>query len=192
MNPERYQRLCELFEQAQRQAPAKRAAFLDAACLYDPALRAEVEKLLAHDQRAHHEELFQEPCPLNAKVFLGVAELTTGWTVPRGEEPADDPESRERPPATRAIRIRCPHCHNPIQLIDERPEEVLCPSCGSSFRVLEARQTTHRAVAAAGQVSAPGAGGSRGVRCGLACPRYGAGPYRGPQDPACQPVEVGG
>jgi serine/threonine protein kinase len=38
--------------------------------------------------------------------------------------------------------IRCPHCQNPIHLSDNRPDEVLCPACGSSFRVREARQTT--------------------------------------------------
>src|SRR5262249_15518472 len=27
-------------------------------------------------------------------------------------------------------RIRCPHCQNPIQLSDHRPDEVLCPACG--------------------------------------------------------------
>jgi hypothetical protein len=48
----------------------------------------------------------------------------------------------KRPFRPQAIRIRCPHCHNPIQLIDERPDEVLCPGCGSSFRVREAPQTT--------------------------------------------------
>jgi WD40 repeat protein/tRNA A-37 threonylcarbamoyl transferase component Bud32 len=46
------------------------------------------------------------------------------------------------PPRTKATRIRCPHCHNPIQLVDDQPEEVLCPGCGSSFRLREARQTT--------------------------------------------------
>jgi hypothetical protein len=46
------------------------------------------------------------------------------------------------PPRTKITRIRCPHCHNPIQLVDEQPEEVLCPGCGSSFRIREARQTT--------------------------------------------------
>jgi WD40 repeat protein len=40
------------------------------------------------------------------------------------------------------VRLRCPHCQNPIQLSDDRPDEVLCPACGSSFRVREARQTT--------------------------------------------------
>jgi WD40 repeat protein/tRNA A-37 threonylcarbamoyl transferase component Bud32 len=41
-----------------------------------------------------------------------------------------------------AQRLRCPHCHNPIQLQDDRPDEVLCPACGSSFQVRDARQTT--------------------------------------------------
>jgi tRNA A-37 threonylcarbamoyl transferase component Bud32/tetratricopeptide (TPR) repeat protein len=34
------------------------------------------------------------------------------------------------------MHIRCPHCHNPIEVVaDEAEEEVLCPSCGSSFRI---------------------------------------------------------
>jgi serine/threonine protein kinase len=60
--------------------------------------------------------------------------------------PADDAKetadfSGAAGPARRVTRIRCPHCHNPIQLIDEQPDEVLCPACGSSFRVREARNT---------------------------------------------------
>jgi hypothetical protein len=47
-----------------------------------------------------------------------------------------------------------------------------------------------RAVPGAGQVSAPGAGGSRGVRCGLASPRYGAGPYRGSALRSCTELFV--
>ena len=32
------------------------------------------------------------------------------------------------------VRINCPHCHSPIELVVGNPfEEVLCPSCGSSF-----------------------------------------------------------
>src|SRR5262245_28900953 len=40
------------------------------------------------------------------------------------------------------LRLRCPHCHNPLQLADHRSDEVLCPGCGASFRVRDARQTT--------------------------------------------------
>jgi WD40 repeat protein/serine/threonine protein kinase/ribosomal protein S27E len=46
------------------------------------------------------------------------------------------------PPGSPALRIRCPHCHNPIQLLDNQSEDVLCPGCGSSFRVRETRRTT--------------------------------------------------
>jgi hypothetical protein len=45
-------------------------------------------------------------------------------------------------PAAAATHLRCPHCHNPIHLGDETPDEVLCPGCGSSFRIREARHTT--------------------------------------------------
>jgi WD40 repeat protein/tetratricopeptide (TPR) repeat protein/tRNA A-37 threonylcarbamoyl transferase component Bud32 len=38
-------------------------------------------------------------------------------------------------------RFRCPHCHEVIQLGDRNPEEVLCPGCGTGFRVCEARVT---------------------------------------------------
>jgi hypothetical protein len=31
------------------------------------------------------------------------------------------------PPTPEARRVRCPHCHNPIELSDDRPDEVLCP-----------------------------------------------------------------
>jgi serine/threonine-protein kinase len=48
----------------------------------------------------------------------------------------------QTPLATRGTRIRCPHCHNPIQLSDDQPDEVLCPGCGGSFRVREARRTS--------------------------------------------------
>jgi tetratricopeptide (TPR) repeat protein/tRNA A-37 threonylcarbamoyl transferase component Bud32 len=44
-------------------------------------------------------------------------------------------------PAGALKQLRCPHCHNPIQLGDTRSDEVLCPGCGSSFRIHDARQT---------------------------------------------------
>jgi WD40 repeat protein len=42
-------------------------------------------------------------------------------------------------------RVRCPHCQNPVQLADQDADEVLCPGCGSTFRVREARATMSRA-----------------------------------------------
>ncbi len=46
MTPERYQRICQLFDEAMELAPEHRATFLDEACGADLALRAEVEKFL--------------------------------------------------------------------------------------------------------------------------------------------------
>ncbi len=39
------------------------------------------------------------------------------------------------------MHIACPHCHNPIEVVEGPPEEILCPSCGSSFH-LERGATT--------------------------------------------------
>jgi WD40 repeat protein/tRNA A-37 threonylcarbamoyl transferase component Bud32 len=38
------------------------------------------------------------------------------------------------------MHLLCPHCRSPIELLRATPEEVVCPSCGSSFR-LEANTT---------------------------------------------------
>src|SRR5262249_14286219 len=59
---------------------------------------------------------------------------------PEGAEPAPP----QLPPVARARRLRCPHCHNPIELIEEdTSDEVFCPGCGSSFRLSsEPRLTT--------------------------------------------------
>ena len=30
------------------------------------------------------------------------------------------------------MHVRCPHCHNPVEIVDEDPlAKVTCPSCGS-------------------------------------------------------------
>jgi WD40 repeat protein/serine/threonine protein kinase len=33
------------------------------------------------------------------------------------------------------MQLACPHCHNLIELVRLTPDEVVCPTCGSSFRV---------------------------------------------------------
>jgi len=34
------------------------------------------------------------------------------------------------------MHIQCPHCHNPIELVQpEARGDVVCPSCGSTFRL---------------------------------------------------------
>ena len=42
------------------------------------------------------------------------------------------PQPRRRFP----VHLNCPHCRNPIEIVAHGPaEEVICPSCGSSFRL---------------------------------------------------------
>jgi WD40 repeat protein/tRNA A-37 threonylcarbamoyl transferase component Bud32 len=60
------------------------------------------------------------------------------------ESPAG-PGSTAPPAAPQPTRLRCPHCHNPITLADDKSDEVLCPGCGSSFRIREARATVSAA-----------------------------------------------
>ena len=52
MNPERYQKICDIFAVAQDLAPDKRAKFLDAECAGDKDLRNEVESLLAAGEKS--------------------------------------------------------------------------------------------------------------------------------------------
>ncbi len=67
-----------------------------------------------------------------------------------GDTPtATDAKPSPSPPAQPALpttppanRLRCPHCHNPIHLADGHTDEVLCPGCGSSFRLRDARPTS--------------------------------------------------
>src|SRR5271155_5762618 len=59
MDAERVRRLEELYHSALERGAAERAAFLQNACGADPALREEVESLLAHDQEA--EDFIEAP-----------------------------------------------------------------------------------------------------------------------------------
>lgn len=41
------------------------------------------------------------------------------------------------------MHVRCPHCHGPIELIEESSlGEITCPACGSSFSLLSGDATT--------------------------------------------------
>jgi hypothetical protein len=55
-------------------------------------------------------------------------------------EPATVQPTPLAPPA--AIRLNCPHCRDPIEFVAEQADEIVCPSCGSSFRVDNDRTQT--------------------------------------------------
>ena len=52
MKPDRWRKVDELFEAALQREPNDRAAFLDIACVDDPELRREIEKMLKFDEQA--------------------------------------------------------------------------------------------------------------------------------------------
>ena len=51
---------------------------------------------------------------------------------------ADRPPAQADPPRSpHALHIRCPHCRNPIEVVDDTPlAEIVCPSCGSNFSIV--------------------------------------------------------
>jgi tRNA A-37 threonylcarbamoyl transferase component Bud32 len=106
----------------------------------------------------HHWELPSPPegpvpaasliCPVCGVRVEGVAEGASPATIPLppptgafpgGEVGAASPAT-PAPPAA-GVQIRCPHCHGPLHLGDKKPDEVLCPGCGGSFRLRDARHT---------------------------------------------------
>ena len=42
------------------------------------------------------------------------------------------------------MHIRCPHCHNPVEVVDADPlTDVTCPSCGSNFSLISGETTSY-------------------------------------------------
>ena len=41
------------------------------------------------------------------------------------------------------MHIRCPHCHNPLELVEDIASEIICTSCGSSFSLVSG-DATHK------------------------------------------------
>ncbi|MBI1914769.1 MAG: protein kinase [Planctomycetes bacterium] len=68
-------------------------------------------------------------------------ELLPDWLA-RELPPLQPTNTAAHPGPTRSgCTLRCPHCQNPIHLSDAPGDEVLCPGCGGSFRVRDARFT---------------------------------------------------
>jgi WD40 repeat protein len=107
VTPQRYQRLCELFDQAQSLPSAERAAFLQQACADDSSLRAELEKLLNHDRQACRELLLRGPCPVNARVLLSADAPVTLPGAPLTAEPEDGLPGRTIGPYVIEQRLGC-------------------------------------------------------------------------------------
>jgi WD40 repeat protein/Flp pilus assembly protein TadD len=116
MDSDRAVQVCRLFEAALRCDSADRAALLDAGCGGDAELRAEVERLLAEDERASRDQFLAAPRPAAAEGDT----ITVGlWGLVSGN-----------------AQVRCPHCQNPIELTAVPASgEMICAVCGSTFRL---------------------------------------------------------
>jgi hypothetical protein len=73
MTPERYARVCELFDAAVALPAAERAALLDRECAADAGLRAEVERMLAGDAGGRTPTFLAAPLAVNLKRLLPAA-----------------------------------------------------------------------------------------------------------------------
>ena len=41
------------------------------------------------------------------------------------------------------MHVRCPHCHNPIEIVDDSSfKEIPCSTCGSSFSLVDDAEST--------------------------------------------------
>ncbi len=60
-------------------------------------------------------------------MFAPAVEAACGGRAPAGES--------RRPEEPRRIYLNCPHCSNPIEVIENEAADVVCPSCGSSLQL---------------------------------------------------------
>jgi tetratricopeptide (TPR) repeat protein/tRNA A-37 threonylcarbamoyl transferase component Bud32 len=138
--------VCDRFEAAWKQAGGRGPA---------PAIKAYLEAVTGGERAALLYELValdivyrrrRGMSPTVAEYASQFVELDKGWLQRELDRPSSTPTPLLSPTAPESseearLRLRCPHCHNPLQLADERSDEVLCPGCGASFRVRDARQT---------------------------------------------------
>ena len=124
MTPEQDQRVRAIFEEVLKADPAGRAALLDELCAGDLARSAEVERLLADDERASRDKFLTPPaapaqgadggrrfpfrlqdskCTFSARIAatrLGWStcpSLTRRWSAPPAGRPSNWSESRPPP-----------------------------------------------------------------------------------------------
>ncbi len=144
--------VCDQFELAWRENSRPRIEdFLgDASEPERSALVRELICLEVHFRRARGEDCcsaeYEARFPTLDRTWLASAlavpapPATDSCRTPAERPPKEPVEAAGT--ASPVRRLRCPHCHNPLQLADHSADEVLCPGCGNSFRVREARSTT--------------------------------------------------
>jgi len=152
--------MSEFSQTSDETPPPQMAGRVDAVCdrfekAWQAGQRLRIEDLVANATEAEVAVLLRELVALEIELRLQQGEqpladeyrvrfpaLETNIVqamIEKGRQKAPPPSS---PALTQTKRVRCPHCHNPIELSDDQSDEVLCPGCGSSFRIREAAQTS--------------------------------------------------
>lgn len=85
MTPERWQVVKDVFQAALRRDERQRPAYLDHACAGDPSLRADVDAMLASDERAGSflEEPVRSRTRAGCRGGRHVASRIDDWPLPR-------------------------------------------------------------------------------------------------------------
>jgi eukaryotic-like serine/threonine-protein kinase len=125
----------ELVEYALGTLPEERAESLEshvagcakcqaAICAMD-GLSDPVVKMLRDGPANEQEGVVDDPAFLSAVDKL------------RGMGPAREEPAAHRMPQAGGLHVRCPHCHNPTEIVtDDTKDKLTCPSCGSHFHVI--------------------------------------------------------
>lgn len=100
------------------------------------------EYRVRHDwgDRPNHKE-YLERFPQQASAFRARLEQFNKEGCNRHTAHSEFATDRPAPSLQcRSLRVRCPHCQNPIELIDEAQDalgDIDCPSCGSTFSLVD-------------------------------------------------------
>lgn len=124
MADEQYDQVQHLFLKALELPEERRESWLVEQCGDDQALLDEVRTLLTHDSRADD--------PLEKPLEKVIADVDAF-----AKHELEEEARRYGHAGATAFHIRCPHCQNPIEFLDEAPlSDIECPSCGSHFSLL--------------------------------------------------------
>lgn len=122
MGDSQFDRVQYLFLTALEVPAEQRESWLHEQCGDDQALLKEIRSLLKHDSPRDD--------PLEKQLDEVIPDVD-GFA----KHELEAEEAGHLSPT--ALHVRCPHCHNPIELIEEvQLADIECPSCGSSFNLL--------------------------------------------------------
>jgi WD40 repeat protein/tRNA A-37 threonylcarbamoyl transferase component Bud32 len=135
----RRERLCAAFDHGWAQGPRPRIEeFLaEVPAQERPALLQDLIRLDAdHRRRRGEVPRAEDYCGRFPELTAArLAELCAGQG-PGPQEGSTATQSAAPPSADEsAPYLRCPHCHNPLPFAGDVSRSLLCPACGSSFRV---------------------------------------------------------